>query len=391
MSYYYRKKYRRSYYRSTGYSYQTERRPRKSFDVTGYIKNEFFTADDITFSRIANLYKQLYGYGAYKYMMDTYPSWKSGRVGLSGQTMHRILECVPKFLTDQKRFYILKCEIIDYIDTLQSKQQNKNVPLARLNTLFEIYAHEINTFNAVNLSWFVGKGIFTESEMHQFLSVCKYALVEKLKLSYRQTIGDILLIQKKLSVLKTGVFSCSYHIDFLQSSIDLSQLNKTSISTIALNSQKVYLEGALKEFAEKYIVEELLKMDFAEREGQVNRFVKSADLDILIDQYHILIEQQQEASLKSQFKGEGGVLYLSMEAKAYANIKKLLFTSAAKLTLLVAIIFAAITLIIGFRLFQISVLIFWGTLIAGCFLVNAINAEYKTFKKLKLDLKLYGK
>lgn len=393
MSYYYRRRYsyKSNYSRTSSTNPQVERRPRKSFDITTYIKNEFFNADDLIFTRVANLYRQLYGYGAYKYMMETFYSWKSGSVGLSGQTMRRILECVPKFLSDDKRFYILKCEIIYFIETLHFKQQNKKTSLSQLNDLFENYAKEIDNFNQVNLSWFVGKGIFTETEIQQFLNVCKYALNKKLNLSFRQVQSDLTLIKRKLSDLKQGCFHANYQIDFLTSTVDLSNINQTTLNFTQLTKHEIILEGIFKQFAEQYILEELMKMNFSEQEGEVNHFVKSKDLDFFISQYKEILDQDNEASLKSEFKGEGGQLNLSLEVKSLNKIQASLFLSGAKLTLYAAIFVSAIILIFAFQLYKIFALLFFGGLIVGGMLLGGISTEFKTIKNLILDLKRYGK
>jgi hypothetical protein len=323
--------------------------PRKSFDVTSYLKNEFFNADDKTFARIAHLYKQLYGYGPYKYLLSTFSSWKLGYVRVSGQTTTRILECVPKFLTDDKRFFILKCEIVHFIETLHFKQQNKTASLAQLNTLFEDYAKEIENFNQVNLAWFVSKGIFTETELQQFLSVCKFALREKLDLSYRQVQDDLSLIRSKSSGLKTGTFTATYEIDFLNSKIDLSQIDELPSNRCHLPMKRLQVEGKFKRFTEQYILEELMKMSFTEKEGEVNRFIKAKDIDFFIGQYNAIVESGGEASLKSSFKGEGGQLSLSLEVKSLPNIHAAIFMSLTKLGLYAGLLLVAAALVLFFN------------------------------------------
>jgi hypothetical protein len=393
MSYYYRRRYsyKRNYSRTSGTNPQVERRPRKSFDITAYIKKEFFNADDLIFTKVASLYRQLYGDGAYKYMMETFYSWKSGSVGLSEQTMRRILECVPKFLSDEKRFYILKCEMIYFIETLHLKQQNKKTSLSQINDLFESYAKEIENFNQVNLSWFVGKGIFTETEIQQFLDVCKYALNKKLNLSFRQVQSDLTLIKSKLSDLKQGSFHASYQIDFLTSTVELSNINQTTLNFKQLTKHEIIPEGTFKQFAEQYILEELIKMDFSEYEGGFNSNVKSNDLDFFISQYKEILDRDNEVSLKSEFKGEGGQLNLSLDIKSLKKIQASLFISGGKLTLYVAISVFAIFLIFAIQLHKEFTLLFFGGLIIGGMLYRGIITEIETMKNLKLDLKRYGK
>jgi len=393
MNYYSRRQYhyRKRYYKTSSGRQQPKGRTIKTFDITSYIKNEFFNADEITFIRIANLYRQLYGYEAYKYMINTFVSWKSGFVGLSGQTLYRILVCVPKFLSDEKRFYILKCEVIYFIEELHLKQQRKYISLSQLNELFENYAKEIDNFNKINLSWFVDKGIFNETEIRQFLDVCKYALNKKLILSYQQVLNDLNLIKTKLSSFKQGSFDANYQIDFLFSKVNLLNINQTTLDFVQFNSHEIKLDGIFKQFAEKYILDELMKIEFTEKEGEVNRFVNSKDLDFFISQYYEILNKNNEASLKSEFKGGGGQLYLSLEIKSLKKIHISLFLSVAKLFLYAGLFISAIILFFVFQLYKIFEILFFGGLIGGGILLGAISTEFKTIKNLNLDLKRYGK
>lgn len=363
----------------------------KRFSTYSYIENEFFNADRATLRKITDLYYDLYGYGPHKYLLDTYHSWKSGYVSTSGQTMGRIIECVPRFLSDEKRFLILKNEVIYFIESLHHKQQNKNTTLSELNTLFENYAIQIENFNQSNLPYMVGKRIFTPEEIEQFLLVCKYALIEKLHLAYRQVQSDLTLIKNKLSGFNTGIFKATYQIDFLNSKIDISYINETEVDFIQLRKQKVNPDGTYKQFAEQYILEEFMQMSFSEKEGEVNHFVKSKDLNFFISQYHEINDSESEASLKSEFKGEGGQLNLTIEIKSLKKIQSLIYFSGAKMLLYTAIFIGAIVAIFTFELYKVIFLLIFGGFIVGGFLLESFKTEIKTINALKLDLKRYGK
>ena len=101
-------------YRRYNYNRNSYTEP-KTFSAYSYIENEFFNADDELFQKISNLYFNIYGERPYRYLLNTYNSLKSGSVKTSRQTMKRIFRCVPRFLTDEKRFIILKNEILFFI------------------------------------------------------------------------------------------------------------------------------------------------------------------------------------------------------------------------------------------------------------------------------------
>lgn len=323
MSYYHGDTYRDQYNSVTTNRFNYSGYNTEYYDIATYLKKEFFNVDNITFQNIANLYKKLYGESAYRYMRKTYNSWKSGNIRVSKENSRRILECVPKFLTNEKRFYVLKCEVVKFIGNLHSKRQSKAVDTSNVNILYENYLKEFEKFNEVNLSWFVREGIFDNSEILSFVNVCKYALYKKLQLSYRQVMNDIALIKSKFLELKIETFRAHYNIDFLNSTIDLSLISKASpnILDMSRSTIPVKLEGVFKEYTEIYLIEELLELDFIENDGYVNKLIQSNDLDFFIEQSNTLFIKAQKSSTKSEFintgnfRGAGGSLFLHLEYK----------------------------------------------------------------------------
>lgn len=363
----------------------------KRFSTYSYIENEFFTADTETLRKITDLYFHLYGYGPHKYLMDTYHSWKSGHITPSAKTRDRIFECVPRFLSDEKRFFILKNEVIYFIRSLHKRQQNKSILLSELNLLFENYLIKIESFNRSNLQYMVGKSIFTPEEIDQFLMVCKYSLIEKLNLSYLQVKSDLELIKSKLSNINKGIFQASYQVDFLNSNIDISDINDREVCLFNIKKQELNISGLNKRFAEQYILEEFMQMIFLQKEGELNQFIQSKDLDFFISKYHEITDKEVEATLKSEFRGEGGHLKISFEIKSINKIQTLIFISFAKILFYTAISIGAIAVFFIHEIYDHFILLIFGGLIIGVFLLNGFTTTINTLKELIIDLKRYGK
>jgi len=132
-------------------------------------------------------------------------------------------------------------------------------------------------------------------------------------------------------------------------------------------------------------------MNFSQKEGEVNHFVKSKDLDFFISQYNEINDSESEATLKPEFRGEGGQLNLTLEIKSLKKIQSLIYFSGVKLLLYSAIFIGAIVVIFTFELYKVILLLIFGGLIVGVFLLEGFKTEIKTIKDLKLDLKRYGK
>lgn len=360
----------------------------KRFSTYYYIENEFFNADRETLRKITDLYYDLYGYGPHKYLIDTYHSWKSGYVSTSGQTMSRIIECVPRFLSDEKRFLILKNEMINFIENLNNKRSYKTFNINEINEIFIQYLIEIENFNETNLPYLVGKKIFTSDEIEQFLMICKYTLIEKLNLAYRQVNNDLKLIKSKLSVIKTGIFKANYQIDLLNAKIDLSSINKKEITFEKLKHLKINPDDKYKIFAEKYILEEFLQMSFIEKDGFKNHHIKSKDLDLFLNQYYEINKTKNEATLKSEFKGEGGFLNLIIDVKSIKKIKISIFYSLIKIS-----VYLLVPLFIFrfFDFFKIFIFLIIGGALIAYYLLEKLFEEVSTVYKLKKQLRIYGK
>ena len=74
----------------------------------GEIKDCFLSLDSEALSELLADYGDMHGASAEAYAKNTYPNWKSGKTGLSGQTMERLVTLVPPYLSPEQRFKILK-------------------------------------------------------------------------------------------------------------------------------------------------------------------------------------------------------------------------------------------------------------------------------------------
>lgn len=366
-------------------------RPTKTFSVETYLKNEFLNADSKTFAKIAGLYRKLYGDRAYRYMLETHASWKYGYVRVSGQTMHRILQCVPKYLSDDKRFYILKNEIIYFIETLHHKHKHKPLTLFEINQRFEEFAQSINDFNEVDLKWFVGKKIFPEEEIESFLRICRHALSKRLASALRQVQNDLALISDALVYLPPNKVKATYEMDFLQSTVDLADLVTANLRHLSLSVPDIKAEGQFKDFAEQFVVEEFMKLRFSEQEGTANRQIKETDLTYAIQKFQDLVAADEEASIACTFKGEGGTLSLNLEVKSLGRIKFSLYTSALKIIALLALVGVATKLYLTYKPYEYNCFLLIGALFVLSLLYNEAAALYSHLKDFREHRYTYAK
>lgn len=382
---YYRRYRKRSYKRSN----YVESGPSTRYDIINYLKQEFFNADYSTFQKIANFYSKNYGHEAYKYLLKTYPSWKTGTVSISSLTQRRILECVPNFLSPEKRLFILKKEIHNFFEKAKTQLRFQKNDLADIYISFQ---KQIFEFNEHHLNWFIGRNIFKKEQVEHYINICKYALNEKLLQSHKQVMSDLWLINEKLSSSNVELEECSYKIDFLNVTlyIDLEYIksnlnNKSSLSSLALK-----IDDSLKKYGEDYILHELLKMSFSEKMGVVNSKLKANDIDIFFGHFKNLSNQNSEAVLSSTFQGEGGRLTMKVEFIPYANYVESIVLSCAKILLIIISTITVAFLILFYKLYWILIVLILGGWAIFYSMLSAIPEEVTKIRKAANQIKKYG-
>lgn len=68
------------------------------------MKKTFFSLSDENFYHLMLRYRSNHGASAAEYAIEALPNWKSGLTKMSGQTMERLINLVPKYLTYDQRY-----------------------------------------------------------------------------------------------------------------------------------------------------------------------------------------------------------------------------------------------------------------------------------------------
>lgn len=97
------------------YHYDWDRKPSRLStlrstlgDAVGDIRSKFLALGSADMQRLLHGYGSRYGEKAAQYALKTLPKWRSGAVRLSGQTMERLVELVPPFLSAAERIVLLE-------------------------------------------------------------------------------------------------------------------------------------------------------------------------------------------------------------------------------------------------------------------------------------------
>ena len=90
------------------------------------ITNEFYTMNSSDMGKLLKIYGNLHGWKAENYARETIPKWRSGQVKPSSQTLKRLIDLVPPYLSPEKRFKILEIILNKYGSNPQTQHITVN-------------------------------------------------------------------------------------------------------------------------------------------------------------------------------------------------------------------------------------------------------------------------
>ncbi len=370
----------------------------KTYDIYDFLEKEFLNADKETLRLIINYYYAHFGGGAGNYLINTYNSWKSGYTKISSLTFGRIIECMPKFLSDEKRFIILKTEIDKFLDAQKRVyEQTMFLGLHDINKIFSDIQSKILEFSKTDLQWFIGKNIFTEELIQHYLKICRFVLNEKIVQSYRSVSNDLNQIKVKLSNFSGDIDTAYYQMNFVKQEgfngkkskgIDVMNIKDYDLNFPPLKEFNFELDKAIKKFGESYFLEELMRLSFDEKNDELNSIQKGNDIDIFFAQF---IESKHQAdneiSMKGNFKGAGGILEMKLQFIPHKILIRVISACVIKLVLLICT--PVLLILIILRYWEIWVVII--SIYIFIFTIGRIPEEFNNLKTAIKRLKNYGR
>ncbi len=117
-------------------------------DAITDIRQAFFNFDTDALDSMLSDYGDMYGSSAESYARKTFPLWKSGNTKLSGQTMERLVELVPPYLSANQRYDLLSKVIHKHkvkCTTYKSIRINVKEPslgFSELNSALDSMSHD---------------------------------------------------------------------------------------------------------------------------------------------------------------------------------------------------------------------------------------------------------
>lgn len=370
----------------------------KTYEIYDFLEKEFLNADNETLRLIINYYYAHFGKGAGDYLISTYNSWKNGYTKISSLTFGRIIECMPKYLSEEKRFVILKSEVNKFLEVQKEVYEKRMfISLYDIHPIFSEIQSKILNFSREDLQWFIGKNIFTEELIQHYLKICRFVLNEKIIQAYQNVINDLALIKHKLSNFNNNVERAYYKMNFIRQEafagkesrgILVRDIKDYEVKFTPLKKFVFEIDNSIKKFGEIYFLEELMKLSFDEKNNVIKATQKNNDIDIFFAQFLDSKNQTNNSiSMKGSFEGEGGTLEMSLEFIPYKILIKSIFGSIIKVVLLICL--PALLIIATVKYANAWVVFFY--IYGFIVIISQISKEFDNLKTAKRKIKSYGK
>ena len=300
MSWYYR---RYNYRKRRDFEYNYSKSP--YWQSFRFIKECFFSFNRLTFLKFVNYYVDKYGEGPKNYLIKTYPKWKSGEVNLSSQSGIRLLKCVPKFLTIDEKFEILKFYLPEIAEGLRNSISRKSVNLSDINKLYYHLSNKCLQFS-YGLDWFAS-GVFTNDEIKELINVLKFAMLNRIIKSYNDVKSDIRFIYNIfLKVDIDYAMEFNYRINFLNCLIKLDDFSVLNRNLRFPTLDRPNLATDYREKFKKILLNHSLKLSLEEDKTKYNHHFIVNDVKKLLS-YLSNLKKSQEFDSNIKVDGKGGV------------------------------------------------------------------------------------
>ena len=294
-----------------------------------YIKKEFLALTPNEMLDFGKLYKRTHGQRAYSYFVNTYTKWQSSTVSLSGQTLERLLQCVPPILIPDKQFYLLGIEVERELHKLVSKNTPKLIEVSQLNVVYKDLISNIKDWDLDTLKWFV-RGPFEESTLQTLVTCIKNAAVRRVIDSYQNCRLDLEMLGNWMNTLPRAHKAVHYTVELLNTRVRVGQEMTSEVSFIPVLENEV--PERFKEPVEKYLLDRLLARRHKFLEAYGDHEITQMDLGFVCDELLSKVGKRQRISIKYQARGAAGVFDLVLEFEPLAPL--LLKMSALALGLL---------------------------------------------------------
>lgn len=363
-------------------------------DYSHFLLQEFFSADLDTRRKISKYYSDIYGSQSFNYLQRKYSEWANGDYHLTDLMKGRILAFMPEFLNSEANHKLgihefmatIKNNIKSFLSYQKTTYRN-SLNLKDPQDVVSIFNKEYEKIQGLTIrnSRF---NVLSEDEKTEALEISKYILEVKLQKLFDQIDRDFRIFLPFMNIFNRGSFYASYFIESFNLKVDITKSGTQEIELPKFKIEEIEANSRFKEYSDKYLAYELVSIHKEANKAISKSFLNSSDIQLFHSHYEALSHGDSEASMNSNFNGEGGILSIRAQMKPYKLIKSSLIISSIKLLSYIIVTVGLGSMAISIELFP---LLIYGGIIVCIFVFAIISEEFKKLKSLTRELITYGK
>lgn len=266
-----------------------------------FVRGRFFDFPPLTFEAFARFYTRKYGSSAGSYLRKTYPEWRSGYTGMSGQTATRILSCVPRFLSKEDQISLLRYYLPWFNNLKEADFSTSQVSVSNLTDVY-IAAGKYVSEQSFHLDWFIAD-IFSQDELISFMEGFRYMLLKRLEISYQAVCRDFARLAELLDRTNFPV-KASYRIDYLGCPVSIEDSRLPRIDGFQIKLPPPAIFQTTESHLLKVLSEDVLEIRREQQSAQVNALISANDMEVVLSR--IKAGSGQEIDTRIEAAGEGG-------------------------------------------------------------------------------------
>lgn len=252
---------------------------------------------------------------------------------MAGQTEHRILECVPPFLSKDKQFELLSFQVPSVIHQQNSGLKASRIKSSELETSYRQLAATIAE-REYKLDWFV-KEIFPAKEVKEFLNVFKFTMLDCLRQSYAQVRQDLMLMHGILPDLD-GSVDLSYQIALLDCQVEVDVYPPPGATQLGIAMSEPSLVTQFRDRYRRILLDHALTQCKAEAASHANRQIALADVQAVVAQLQ-RTSSDQEYDTTLDVQGHGGKIRIHLQKKNLLRLRYEIAKQTMKLIFALAV------------------------------------------------------
>ena len=317
-------KMRRSFRRRRR-TYSRRSRPNPNTFAEEFIKRAFFNLSWEKRFECFSIYAQKYGKGPASYAEKTYHSWKSGSVGMSGQTARRVLEIVPVILPRETRLELLETYLPSFEEKIRDtldQQWGKSGTIKALD-LESTYVTAQQTINQMRfyMEWFV-KDMFSEHEIAHLENVVRWLMLTRLRESFVAVKTDLISLHNTCRTYTFGIH-LDYRIKMLGTRVKISHAHGIAEMTFSpiFKTSGDKVQEDVKILMRRKLVDARFEDQKQDYQGRGNTVIALHEVASVLDAVGEANPHNKEVETTLEIEAKGGTATLRIEKKSLNHLK----------------------------------------------------------------------